>query len=71
MHDEIVAEAPLSEADRAAEWLARHMTAAMQEVVGDRVPIEVETTLFSAEIPLRCALPPLTGPAAPLESFSN
>ena len=45
VHDEIVAEAPLSEADRAAEWLAHHMTAAMQEVVGDRVPIEVETTL--------------------------
>lgn len=45
VHDEIVAEAPLSEAGRAAEWLARHMTAAMQEVVGDRVPIEVETTL--------------------------
>jgi DNA polymerase-1 len=45
VHDEIVAEVPLSEAAPAAEWLAHHMTAAMQEIIGDRVPIEIETTI--------------------------
>lgn len=45
VHDEIVVEAPLAGADQAAEWLQHHMTAAMQEVVGDTVPIEVETTI--------------------------
>lgn len=45
VHDEIVAEAPLAEAGHAAQWLAHHMTAAMREIIGDRVPIEVETTV--------------------------
>ena len=45
VHDEIVVEAPLANADQVAAWLKRHMTAAMQEIVGDSVPIEVETTI--------------------------
>ncbi len=45
VHDEIMAEAPLTEAGQGAEWLARHLTAARQESIGDRAPIEVETTI--------------------------
>jgi DNA polymerase I-like protein with 3'-5' exonuclease and polymerase domains len=42
IHDEILAECPEADAEATAAWLARHMTAAMQELVGDVVPITVE-----------------------------
>jgi DNA polymerase-1 len=45
IHDEIVAEAPAAVAKQTAAWLARHMTEAVQELVGDTVPIVVETTI--------------------------
>jgi DNA polymerase I len=44
VHDEILAECPEADAEATAEWLARHMTAAMQELVGDVVPIAVDVT---------------------------
>jgi DNA polymerase I-like protein with 3'-5' exonuclease and polymerase domains len=43
IHDEIVAECPAADAPATAAWLQRHMAAAMQELVGDRVPIMVDT----------------------------
>ena len=45
VHDELVAECPEAGAPATAAWLQRHMTTAMQELVGDRVPIVVETTI--------------------------
>ncbi len=45
VHDEIVAECPQDCAEQTAAWLTRHMTAAMTELVGEAVPVEVETTL--------------------------
>jgi DNA polymerase I len=44
VHDEILAECPEEVAAETAQWLVRHMTSAMQELVGDRVPISVEAT---------------------------
>jgi DNA polymerase-1 len=44
VHDEILAECPEDAAEATAQWLVRHMTGAMQELVGDRVPIIVEAT---------------------------
>ena len=44
VHDEILAECPEDAAEATALWLVRHMTGAMQELVGDRVPIIVEAT---------------------------
>ncbi len=45
IHDEVVAEAPAALAEQTAAWLIRHMTAAVQELVGEMVPIVVETTI--------------------------
>ena len=45
VHDEILAECPEDAAEATAQWLVRHMTGAMQELVGDRVPIVVEPTI--------------------------
>jgi DNA polymerase-1 len=45
VHDEVVAEAPAAMAEHTAAWLTRHMTAAVQELVGEAVPIVVETTI--------------------------
>jgi DNA polymerase I len=44
VHDEILAECPEADAESTAEWLARYMTTAMQELVGDVVPIRVDVT---------------------------
>jgi DNA polymerase-1 len=44
VHDEILAECPEADAEATAHWLARHMTAGMQELVGDVVPITVDVT---------------------------
>jgi DNA polymerase-1 len=48
VHDEILAECPETDAEATAEWLARHMTTAMQELVGDVVPITVDVTRGSS-----------------------
>lgn len=45
VHDEILVEANRDDAEEARAWVREHMIAAMQEVVNDRVPIEVDTTL--------------------------
>ena len=45
VHDEVVAEAPAAMAEQTAAWLTRHMTAAVQELVGEAVPIVVETMI--------------------------
>ena len=45
VHDEVVAEAPAAMAEHTAAWLIRHMTAAVQELVGEAVPIVVETMI--------------------------
>ncbi len=45
VHDEILAECPEDAAEATEQWLVRHMTGAMQELVGDRVPIVVEATI--------------------------
>ena len=54
VHDELVASCPVEAAADTAAWLTRHMEQAMQEIVGDAVPIEVETTIGQdwAGIPL-------------------
>jgi DNA polymerase family A len=44
VHDEIVMEAPAAEAEQTATWLRTHMIAAMLDLVGEQVPIEVEVT---------------------------
>jgi DNA polymerase I-like protein with 3'-5' exonuclease and polymerase domains len=45
VHDEVVAECPIADAPAVAEWLTRHMIAAMAEIAGAAVPIEVEATI--------------------------
>ncbi len=45
VHDEILVEADRADAAEACVWVREHMIAAMQEVVNDRVSIEVDTTL--------------------------
>jgi DNA polymerase-1 len=45
VHDEIVAECPAADAPAVAEWLSRHMEAAMSEIVDGRVPIVVEASI--------------------------
>jgi DNA polymerase I len=45
VHDEVLAECPADAAEATAQWLVRHMTGAMQELVGDRVSISVEATI--------------------------
>jgi DNA polymerase I len=44
VHDEILAECPEADAETTTDWLARHMTTAMQELVGEVVPITVDVT---------------------------
>jgi DNA polymerase-1 len=45
VHDEIVAECSEEVAAQTAAWLQHHMTAAMTEIIGETVPVEVETTI--------------------------
>lgn len=45
VHDEIVAECPQESAEQTAAWLTHHMTVAMTEIIGETVPVEVETTI--------------------------
>ena len=45
VHDEILVEVPLAEAEQARVWLTEQMIEAMRDIVGDKVPIEVETML--------------------------
>ena len=45
VHDELVVECPVAQAEEAASWLTRHMEAAMDEVVQGQVPIEVEVQI--------------------------
>ena len=45
VHDEILVEVPLSEAEAGQEWLTAHMVEAMREIVADQVPIEVEAVI--------------------------
>jgi DNA polymerase-1 len=45
VHDEIVAECPVEDAQSVADWLRRHMIAGMEEVTRGAVPIEVEATI--------------------------
>jgi DNA polymerase-1 len=44
VHDEILAECPETDTEATTQWLTRHMTAAMQELVGDVVPMAVDVT---------------------------
>jgi DNA polymerase I-like protein with 3'-5' exonuclease and polymerase domains len=44
VHDEILAGCPEPDAEATAQWLTRHMTAAMQELVGDVVPMAIDVT---------------------------
>ena len=45
VHDEIVAECPQETAEQTAAWLREHMIAAMTKIIGETVPVEVETTI--------------------------
>ncbi len=45
VHDEIVAECPVEDAQQTALWLKQQMTDAMNEIVGDTVPVEVKVTI--------------------------
>jgi len=45
VHDEVVAECASEQAEQTADWLKRHMTMAMTEIIGDAVPVEVEVTI--------------------------
>ena len=45
VHDEILVEAPLADAQAAHAWLTNHMVEAMREIVADRVPIAVEAVI--------------------------
>ena len=45
VHDEIVAECPQESAEQTAAWLKHHMTTAMTEIIGEMVPVEVETVI--------------------------
>src|SRR4029453_14609917 len=42
VHDELVVECPAPQAEETAAWLHKHMQVAMEEVVEQKVPIEVE-----------------------------
>jgi DNA polymerase-1 len=55
VHDELVVECPIAQAEEAAVWLARHMREAMEAVVDHKVPIVVDTTIAAdwAGTPLR------------------
>jgi DNA polymerase I-like protein with 3'-5' exonuclease and polymerase domains len=44
IHDEVLAECPVEAADATAQWLQRHMVAAMSEILCARVPVVVETS---------------------------
>ena len=45
VHDEILVEAPLADAQAAQAWLTSHMVEAMREIVANRVPIMVEAVI--------------------------
>jgi DNA polymerase-1 len=45
VHDDCVAECPAEDAPAVEDWLRRHMTEAMSEIVQGMVPIEVEVTI--------------------------
>ena len=57
IHDEVVVACPIEQQVETATWLQCHMHTAMQEIVQDHVPIEVETTIGSdwAGTPLEAA----------------
>lgn len=45
VHDEILVEAPLADAQAAQAWLTSHMVEAMREIVAGQVPIAVEAVI--------------------------
>jgi DNA polymerase-1 len=45
IHDELLVECPIESAAQTAAWLEKYMVAGMAALVGDAVPIVVETTL--------------------------
>jgi DNA polymerase I len=45
VHDEIVVECPVQQADATAAWVITHMQAAMEQIVKGSVPIVVETNI--------------------------
>ena len=45
VHDEILVEAPLADAQAAQAWLTSHMVEALREIVADQVPIAVEAVI--------------------------
>jgi DNA polymerase I-like protein with 3'-5' exonuclease and polymerase domains len=45
VHDEIDTVCPAEDREHVAEWLSRHMVAAMEEIVGCAVPIVAEATI--------------------------
>jgi len=45
VHDEILAECPLEQAEETASWLRQHMVAAMTAIVATQVPIVADTTI--------------------------
>ena len=45
VHDEILVEVPLADAQATQAWLTNHMVEAMREIVADRVPILVEAVI--------------------------
>jgi DNA polymerase-1 len=42
VHDEIIAECPAEDAEATAAWLQHHMTAPMQALIGETVPVVVD-----------------------------
>lgn len=45
VHDEILAECPVEQAEATASWLRQHMVAAMTAIVATQVPIIADTTI--------------------------
>ena len=45
IHDEVLVECPIESATRTAAWLEKYMVAGMASIVGEAVPIVVETTI--------------------------
>jgi DNA polymerase I-like protein with 3'-5' exonuclease and polymerase domains len=45
IHDELLVECPIESAAQTAAWLEKYMVAGMAAIVGDAVPIIVETTV--------------------------
>lgn len=45
VHDEIVMECPIEQAEAVSSWIQHHMTEAMSKIINNRVPAEVEATV--------------------------